>query len=122
MDARLREGIRLFNERHFFASHEALESFYRETEAENKPFLEGLIQLAAAFRMFSEFGEVKGPVRMMYQALIRFENFPPAYLQIRVKELCHAVESWAKAAEASDKSPMLPEIPKIQLQHFSLFS
>jgi predicted metal-dependent hydrolase len=121
MDARLREGIRLFNERQFFASHEALESFYRETEAKNKAFLEGLIQLAVAFRIFSEFGEVKGPVRMIYQSLIRFENFSPAYLQIRVKELCQSVESWAKAAEASDKTPTPSDIPKIQLQRFSPF-
>jgi predicted metal-dependent hydrolase len=121
MDARLREGIRLFNERQFFASHEAFENFYQETDAENKAFLEGLIQLAAAFRIFSEFGEVKGPVRMIYQALIRFENFSPAYLQIRVKELCQAVESWAKAAEASDKTPTPSDIPKIQLQRFSPF-
>jgi predicted metal-dependent hydrolase len=122
MDARLREGIRLFNERQFFASHEALESLYRDTEAANKPFLEGLIQLAAAFRIFSEFGEVKGAVRMMYQALIRFEDFPPAYLQIRVKELCQAVEAWAKAAEGSNTRPEVASIPKIQLHRISLFS
>jgi predicted metal-dependent hydrolase len=122
MDARLREGIRLFNERQFFASHEVLEHFYQETEAENKPFLEGLIQLAAAFRMFSDFGEVKGSVRMIYQALIRFENFQPAFLQVRVKDLCQDAEAWAKAAEAANMSASAETIPKIQLQRFSFFS
>jgi predicted metal-dependent hydrolase len=122
MDARLREGIRLFNDHKFFASHEVLESFYHDTDAENKPFLEGLIQLAAAFRLFSDFGEAKGSVRMIYQALMRFENYQPAFLQVRVAELCQAAEAWAKAVEASDKRPTLPEIPKIQLRHFNLFS
>jgi predicted metal-dependent hydrolase len=122
MDARLREGIRLFNDRQFFASHEVLEHFYQDTESENKPFLEGLIQLAAAFRMFSDFGEVKGPVRMINQALIRLENFQPAFLQVRVKDICHAAEAWAKVAAAANAEPSTDTIPKIQLQRFSFFS
>jgi len=122
MDARLREGIRLFNDRQFFASHEVLEHFYQDTEAENKPFLEGLIQLAAAFRMYSDFGEVKGSVRMIYQALIRFENFQPAFLQVRVKDLCQGAEAWAKAAEADHTAASTATIPKIQLQRFGIFS
>ena len=122
MDARLGDGIRLFNDRRFFESHEALESFYQETEAENKPFLEGLIQLAAAFRMFSDFGETKGPVRMIYQALIRFENYRPAFLHVKVGELCQAAEAWAKAAEAANGQPSTETIPKIHFQRFSFFS
>ena len=122
MDARLREGIRLFNQRQFFACHEILEDFYQNTDAENRPFLEGLIQLAAAFRLFADFGATKGPVRMIYQALIRFENFQPAYLQVRVKDLCQAAEAWAKAAEAANVQPSTETIPTIQFQRFSFFS
>ena len=122
MDARLREGIRLFNERQFFACHEILEDFYQNAAAENRPFLEGLIQLAAAFRLFADFGETKGSVRMIYQALIRFENFQPAYLQVRVRDLCQAAEAWAKAAEAAKLQPSMETIPKIQFQRFSFFS
>ena len=122
MDARLREGVGLFNERRFFECHEVLEALYHETDAANKPFIEGLIQLAAAFRMFSDFGEVKGPVRMIHQALIRFENFQPAFLQVRVKDLCQTAEAWAKAAEAANAQPSTATMPKIQLQRFSFFS
>jgi uncharacterized protein len=121
MDARLREGVSLFNQGRFFDSHEALEEFYQKTEAANKPFLEGLIQLAAAFRLYSDFGEVKGPVRMIYQALIRFENYHPAYLKIRVKELAATMEAWAKEAETAVAKPV-SAIPKIRLQGFSFFS
>lgn len=121
MDARLREGIRLFNDRQFFASHEVLENFYQETEGENKPFIEGLIQLAAAFRLFSDFGEVKGPARMIYQALIRFENYQPVFLQIHVTELCQAAEAWAKVVEAANAQLSTATIPKISLQRFGFF-
>ena len=121
MDARLREGIRLFNDGRFFECHEILEGFYRETEDANKPFLEGLIQLAAAFRLFCDFGEIKGSVRMIHQALIRFENYQPAFLQVRVKDLCQAAEAWANAAEPAGSQPSAVNIPKIQIQRFSFF-
>ena len=121
MDARLREGIKLFNEGRFFESHEALESFYQDTEEANKPFIEGLVQLAAALRIYSDFGEIKGPIRMIYQALIRFENYHPSFLGLRVKELAAAMEAWAKEAETVEGEPF-SAIPKIRLRGFSFFS
>ena len=122
MDTRLREGIGLFNERKFFECHEVLEAFYHETAEENKPFLEGLIGLAAAFRLFCDFGEIKGPVRMIYQGLIRLENYQPAFSQVQVKDLCQAAEAWAKAAEVAGARPSPSSIPKIQVQRFRFFS
>jgi hypothetical protein len=122
MDARLRRGLDLFNDGRFFESHEILEGFYQDTEEAQKPFIEGLIQLAVAFRIFNEFGELKGPIRMIYQALIRFENYQPAFLQVRVKELSEAMEAWAKAAEAAGGAAISHAIPKIPLQRFRFFS
>lgn len=121
MDARLREGISLFNDGRFFESHEILEELYQEIDNVHKPFLEGLIQLATAFRIYSDFGEVGGPVRMIHQALIRFENYQPSHLEIRVKELSESMEAWAEEAGAAAGKP-LPSIPKIRLQRFSFFT
>src|SRR5215510_12343310 len=111
MDPRLRDGIRLFNERRFFESHEIWEQFYQETEAAHKPFLEGLIELAVAFRLYTDFGEIKGPVRMIYQALIRFENYPSSHLEIRVKDLSESMEAWAKGVDTAEKPVSIPKIP-----------
>jgi predicted metal-dependent hydrolase len=122
MDARLREGIRLFNAGRFFEAHEVWEGFYHETDNGNKPFIEGLIQLAAAFRISSDFGDIKGPVRMIRQSVIRFENYQPTFLQVRVKELSAAVVAWANQAEASKTPVESSTIPKIRLRHFSFFS
>ena len=122
MDARLRDGIRLFNERQFFDCHEALETFYHDTEPANKPFLEGLIQLAAAFRIFCEFEETKGPVRMIHQALVRLENYQPVFLQVRVEQLIAELEAWAKQAESAEIPPPWSSIPKIPFQRFTFFS
>ena len=117
MDARLREGIRLFNERRFFESHETWEQFYQETDDAHKPFLEGLIELAVAFRLYTDFGEIKGPVRMIYQALIRFENYPSSHLEIRVKDLSESMEAWAKGMDGTGKA--VSSIPKIPVQGVS---
>ena len=59
MDARLREGINLFNQRRFFEAHEIWEMFYQRAEINDKSFLEGLIQLSAACRLIEDFGEIK---------------------------------------------------------------
>ena len=125
MDARLREGIRLFNAGRYFESHESLEDFYLHTEQEHKPFLEGLIQLAAALRLFSDFAETKGPVRMVRQALIRLENYQPTYLGVRVKKLTQTMDVWTREMEATEtaktnSAPRAP-MPKIPLQRFLFF-
>lgn len=111
MDARLREGIGFFNAGRFFESHEILEQFYQETGDADKPFLEALIELAVAFRLHADFGEIKGPVRMIYQALIRLENYPSSHLEIRVKDLSESMEAWAKEAEAGRPLSSIPKIP-----------
>ncbi len=120
MDARLKEGIGLFNAVRFFECHESLEDFYLQTDEEHKPFLEWLVQLAAACRIFQEFGEITGPVRMIRQAIIRLENYKPAYLGIRVKSLIRSLEKWTSRMEACETNSAAPQVrtPKIRLCWF----
>lgn len=119
MDASLREGIRLFNAREFFASHERLEEAYARAEERDKPFLEAIIELAVALRIFCDLEETAGPVRMIHQALIRLENYQPAYLRVKVKPLIGAMEEWAAAAKRSgpaEAARLRERIPKIGLR------
>jgi uncharacterized protein len=118
MDARLRNGIRLFNAGRFFESHEVLEELYLQTtEKQDKPFLEGIIQLSVAFRLFCNFGDVDGPVRMIRQALVRLENYSPRYLRIKVNDLIQALEVWTQKAQAGGHTNPLASmrIPKIRI-------
>jgi len=118
MDARLREGIRLFNTGRYFESHEVLEEFYLQAEECHKPFLEGLVGLAVACRLFREFGESAGAIRMAHQALIRLEAYQPAYLGIRVKDLIQIMEEWTKELKGPAAGN---EVPRIPLRRFGLF-
>lgn len=120
MDARLREGIRLFNDSRYFEAHEALEEFYRGAEERDRPFLEGLVGLAVACRLSRDFAETTGAVRIARQALIRLEAYQPAYLGVRVKALIGAMEEWTKRLEGP-ATPAGAEIPKIPLRRFGLF-
>ena len=120
MDARLREGINLFNQHRFFEAHEIWEMLYQSAEINDKPFLEGLIQVSAACRLIEDFGEIKGPVKLIYQALIRFENYQPTYLDINVAGLGAAMEAWAKELEASGARGQKP-VPTIAVRRFGFF-
>lgn len=110
----------MFNAGRYFESHESLEEFHSATEEEHKPFLEGLILLAAACRLYCDFNEVKGPVRMIRQALIRLENYQPTCMGVRVKDLVESMEQWAKRVEGSSKGARA-ELPKIRLTRFLIF-
>jgi uncharacterized protein len=120
MDACLREGINLFNQGRFFEAPEIWEILSQSAEINDKPFLEGLIQLSAACRLIEDFGEIKGPVKLIYQALIRFENYQPTYLDVKVAELAAAMEAWAKELEASDARGQKP-VPTIAVRRFGFF-
>ncbi len=116
MDSRLQEGIGLFNTGRYFECHESLEKLYQQSEEEHKPFLEGLVQLAAACRLHADFGEVQGPVRMIRQAIIRLENYQPHYLGIQVQTLIGALEKWADGIESdgAGASPSQWKPPQIR--------
>jgi predicted metal-dependent hydrolase len=48
-DPRYREGVRLFQQEHWFEAHEVLESLWRETpRGPDRELLQGLIQLAVS--------------------------------------------------------------------------
>src|SRR5213594_3098862 len=48
----VQEGIRLFNEEYFFEAHEVLEDLWKREHGKSKLFLQGLIQICAAYHHF----------------------------------------------------------------------
>jgi predicted metal-dependent hydrolase len=74
----LRAGIELFNRHLFWEAHEAWEEIWLKATGEDKEFLQGLIQLAAAYHHVQR-GTFRGGVRLFDAALRRMEPFPPDY-------------------------------------------
>src|SRR3970040_1227213 len=49
---KFRRGLDCFNRREFFVCHEVLEEIWLEETEEEKPFYQGIIQVAAAFHHY----------------------------------------------------------------------
>src|SRR3972149_3526254 len=58
------QGIRLFNEEYFFEAHEHLEDLWHVERGEPRLFLQGLIQVCAAFHHFQN-GNLAGAVALL---------------------------------------------------------
>ncbi|MGZ5473193.1 MAG: DUF309 domain-containing protein [Thermoanaerobaculia bacterium] len=71
----LAAGLELFNAREFWHAHEALESLWLEASGDEKTFLQGLIQLAAAYHHVQR-GTFRGAIRLFDAALSKLATVP----------------------------------------------
>ena len=74
----LEPGILLFNDHHFWHAHESWETLWLKAKGDEKRFLQGLIQLAAAYHHVQR-GTFRGAGRLFDAALAKLEPFPEGY-------------------------------------------
>ena len=79
-------GIREFNEGLFFQSHETLEDVWIVSPWPVRNFLQGIIQVAAAFVHLRR-GEYAGTHRLLSEAILKLESFTPRCLGVNVERL-----------------------------------
>jgi len=82
----IQEGIRLFNEEYFFEAHEVLEEVWRQEHGEPRLFLQGLIQVCAAYHHFQN-GNFAGAITLLQRGADKMRRYPPRYLGIDVARL-----------------------------------
>ncbi len=70
----IEKGVALFNAHQFWHAHEAWEELWLQSSGEEKVFLQGLIQLAAAYHHVQR-GTFRGGVRLFDAALRKLERF-----------------------------------------------
>src|SRR5437899_3263431 len=75
----VQEGIRLFNEEYFFEAHEVLEDLWKREHGKPKLFLQGLIQICAAYYHF-ENGNLIGAETLLERGAQKMRSYPPDYL------------------------------------------
>ncbi|HEX6086340.1 MAG TPA: DUF309 domain-containing protein [Thermoanaerobaculia bacterium] len=78
MTTNLAEGIALFNDQKFWHAHEAWERDWLVAEGDEKLFLQGLIQLAAAYHHVQR-GTYSGGIRLFDAALEKLSRVPADY-------------------------------------------
>ncbi|MFZ3199626.1 MAG: DUF309 domain-containing protein [Candidatus Acidiferrales bacterium] len=108
-------GLEHFNAREFFEAHEVWEEIWlREAEPE-KTFLQGLIQLAAAFHHY-ERGNRRGAESLLAAGIVKLGRFPGDHRGFALAELRSEAGKWAEMlGEGSDPGPRrLPRIRPAQ--------
>ena len=74
----IEKGVELFNSHHFWHAHEAWEARWLNASGDEKTFLQGLIQLAAAYHHVQR-GTYRGAIRLFDAAFAKLGSFPPGY-------------------------------------------
>jgi predicted metal-dependent hydrolase len=94
-DLRFTQGIDDFNCRQFFRCHEIWESLWRDQQAPEKDFTQGLIQIAVAYHHLLN-GNYEGAGTLCAKGRAKLVKFSPIYANIDVKALIQDVEDTEK--------------------------
>jgi uncharacterized protein len=93
-------GTALFNARKFFEAHEVWEELWLAELEPEKTFLQGLIQLAAAFHHHGR-GNPRGTRSLLAAGLAKLERFPDRHRGLDLAGLRAEVTQWAESFDAA---------------------
>lgn len=110
---KFQRGLAYFNARQFFEAHEAWEELWLVEPEPEKTFLQGLIQLAAAFHHYGR-GNLGGARSLLAAGIAKLASFPADYCGLALAKLRAEAEQWAKTWEA-EKNPGKKRLPQIGL-------
>ena len=109
----LEAGIALFNSGQFFDAHEVWEQIWLHARLPRKTFLQGLIQIVAAFHHYSRENR-RGAQSLLAAGLAKLDQFPADYRGMALGEFRAAVGEWASAL-GEETGSGLPRAPKIRM-------
>lgn len=95
----IEEAIRLFNEKYFFEAHEVLEDVWHVERGEPRLFLQGLIQVCAAYHHFQN-GNLAGAITLLERGADKMRRYPPRYLRIDAAKLISEIDGDRKRIES----------------------
>lgn len=95
-EAGFRRGIEQFNNRHFFEAHETWEEIWLATPEPDKAYLQGIIQIAAAFHHYGR-GNAKGTRSLLEAGLRRLESCSVGHFGISIDALRVSAREWVAA-------------------------
>src|SRR5258708_23808093 len=103
------EGLDRFNGRRFWDAHESWETIWLVAESDVEQFLQGLIQLAAAYHHIQR-GTLRGAPRLFDAALRRLAAFPAGFSGLdraSAEEAARRHRPWVAAlGERDEDSPL----------------
>jgi predicted metal-dependent hydrolase len=108
---KFRRGVEQFNSRQFFEAHETWEEIWLGSPEPEKTFLQGIIQIAAAFHHYTR-GNMQGARTLLEAGLRRLERFPDLHNELALEALRAAARNWADTLTCGH-DPGPAQVPKI---------
>jgi hypothetical protein len=105
-------GLQHFNARKFFEAHEVWEEIWLVEAEPEKTFLQGLIQLAAAYHHY-ERGNPSGAESLLASGIVKLARFPEHHHGLMIGELRTVAKQWARLL-GEGKNPGSARLPKIK--------
>ncbi|WOD40454.1 DUF309 domain-containing protein [Nodosilinea sp. E11] len=93
VDPRLKEGITLFNQGDYYACHDVLEAIWMEANTTDKPFYQGILQIAVGLYHLSNHNW-QGASILLGEGVNRLRPFEPAYEGVNVERLVDCGWAW----------------------------
>jgi predicted metal-dependent hydrolase len=105
----LRSRVALFNQRKFFEAHELWEEIWLHAKLPEKTFLQGLIQVTAAFHHHSR-RNFRGMESLLRRGLTKLDEFPASHRGLKIGVLRTTLRKWLATLESGErvKQPHLP--------------
>src|SRR3989475_13170710 len=108
----IQEGIRLFNDEYFFEAHEVLEDVWKQEHGEPRLFLQGLIQISAAYHHYQN-GNLVGAATLLQRGADKIRKYPARYLGIDAAGVGARGEGDQTGIERMEPSAAPEEHPEI---------
>lgn len=105
-------GLEHFNARQFFEAHEVWEEIWLAEVEPERTFLQGIIQIAAAFHHFGR-GNSEGAESLLAAGIVKISRFPNDYHGLAVEDLRVTAKWWARKL-GERKNPGDRDIPVIR--------
>jgi uncharacterized protein len=112
-DRLFQKGLDAFNSSRFYDAHEEWEEVWLDTPNPERMFLQGLIQVAAAYHHYLR-SNVRGARWLLREGAAKLEPFPEFHRGIDVGRLRHVARWWLLALDGG-KQPGKHEIPVIEI-------
>lgn len=94
----LEKGIREFNSGAFYACHDTLEAVWMEAETNEKPFYQGILQIAVAFYHLQNLNWRGGAI-LLGEGINRLRRFEPSHRGVRVEALVDEAFEWLEIVQ-----------------------
>jgi predicted metal-dependent hydrolase len=111
-DEKFQRGILHFNAGEFFEAHEVWEEIWLEETEPEKTFLQGIIQIAAAFHHYCR-ENTDGTETLLAAGIVKLSRFPVDHRGLAIEELRAAAKQWARNIGRGE-NPKWSEIPRLR--------